>query len=215
MDSTPRVRKCANCNLFNEGSLANCRRCNLPLSITGKYKSAKPFISPYKGVFRRIAIMCVVAIFGLYYSLSFTSEPISSEQEAMVLRAITILDEKGFYGKAFLLRRVTKFRATDNWINSKSEHPVAFAATNFPFEYITLYPDFFSKTTDDTERAVVLLHEAYHLMGKGEKIAFGETWKEKEAIGYTEAKYHGTKVWNNMVDYTKTYSPETFQARSK
>lgn len=131
------------------------------------------------------------------------------------MRAISILDEKGFYGKAFLLRRITKFRSTDNWINAKSEHPVAFAATNFPFEYITLYPDFFSKTTDDTERAVVLLHEAYHLMGKGEKIAFGETWKEKETIGYTEAKYHGTKVWNNMVDYTKTYSPETFQARSK
>lgn len=159
--------------------------------------------------------MCVMAVVGLYYSLSYTSEPITSDQEAMVIKAISILDEKGFYGKAFLLRRVTKFRATDNWINKKSEHPVAFAATNFPFEYITLYPDFFSKTTDDTERAVILLHEAYHLMGKGETVAFRESWKEKETIGYTEVKYSGTKVWNNMVEYTKLYASDAFQTARK
>ena len=215
MDTTPRVRKCANCNLFNEGSLANCRRCNLPLSTAGKYDSSKPYVPPFKGIFKRIAIMCVLATIGLYWSLGFTSDPITAEQQAMVEKAISILDDKGFYGKAFLLRRVTRFRSTDNWINLKSEHQVAFAATNFPFEYVTLYPDFFTKTQDDTERAVVLLHEAYHLMGKGEIVAFGETWKEKETIGYTEAKYHGTKVWNNMVDYTKTYAPEAFQSAKR
>lgn len=215
MDTTPRVRKCANCNLFNEGSLANCRRCNLPLSTAGKYDSSKPYVPPFKGIFKRIAIMCVLATIGLYWSLGFTSDPITAEQQAMVEKAISILDDKGFYGKAFLLRRVTRFRSTDNWINLKSEHQVAFAATNFPFEYVTLYPDFFTKTQDDTERAVVLLHEAYHLMGKGEKIAFSETWKEKEVIGYTEGKYHGSKVWNNMVEYTKLYADEAFQVTKK
>ena len=159
--------------------------------------------------------MCLLAVIGLYWSLSYTSAPLTSDQEAIVLKAISILEDKGFYGKAFLLRRVTRFRSTDNWINLKSEHPVAFAATNFPFEFITLYPDFFSKTTDDTERAVILLHEAYHLMGKGETVAFRESWKEKEMLGYTEAKYHGTKVWNNMAEYTKVYADDVFQTTRK
>jgi hypothetical protein len=215
MVSSPTVRKCLNCSTYNDNVGSNCPRCNFPFSGKKKYETAASITSPLNGIFKRIAVMSVLAVVLLYWSLSFTSDPITSEQQVMVDKAIAILDDKGFYGKAFLLRRVTRFRSTDNWINLKAEHPVAFAATNFPFAYVTLYPDFFSKTTDDTERAVVLLHEAYHLMGKGEKIAFGETWKEKETIGYTEGKYHGSKVWNNMVEYTKLYADEVFQVTKK
>jgi hypothetical protein len=44
-------------------------------------------------------------------------------------------------------------------------HQTAYAATNFPFAVVTLYPTFFKYAVDDIERATILLHESYHLLG--------------------------------------------------
>jgi hypothetical protein len=67
---------------------------------------------------------------------------------------------------------VAVFRANDNWLNASVEKENAYAATNYPFEIVTIYPDFFRFTVDDTERAAILLHEAQHLKGKDEKESY-------------------------------------------
>ena len=68
-------------------------------------------------------------------------------------------------------------------------HGEAYAATNFPFEIVTLYPEFFKYPADDTERAVILLHEARHLAGAGEREAFASVWRDKARLGWTREKY--------------------------
>ncbi len=56
-------------------------------------------------------------------------------------------------------------RGNDNWLNASTKYENAYAATNFPIEIMTIYPEFFTDTLDDTERAAILLHEAQHLKG--------------------------------------------------
>jgi hypothetical protein len=149
-----------------------------------------------------------------YASLTTTSAPLNAEQRLAVERAIDVLRQRGFADEASLLQRVTTFRSTDHWWNRYFGHPQAYAATNFPFEVMTLYPDFFTRTIDDTERAVILLHESYHLRGQGEDKAYTEVWRRKAALGYTAAKYSKTRVWNNMRDDTLTYAPHLFTCGS-
>jgi len=67
----------------------------------------------------------------------------------MVQRAITVLVQKGFDRESDLLRKFTVFRSSDNWLNSSIEKENAYAATNYPFEIMTLYPDFFQFPLDD------------------------------------------------------------------
>ena len=81
-----------------------------------------------------------------------------------------VLKEKGFTDEAFLLEHVAVFRGNDNWLNASVEKESAYAATNFPFEIVTIYPDFFKYPKDDIERAAILLHESKHLEGKDEKV---------------------------------------------
>ena len=76
-------------------------------------------------------------------------------------------------GEVFLLDRMTSFRATDHWWNEHVGHGQAYAATNFPFQIMTLYPAFFERSADDVERAIILLHEAQHLRGRGSR----ERWR--------------------------------------
>lgn len=65
--------------------------------------------------------------------------------------------------------------------------------------------------TDDVERAVVLLHESYHIFGFGEKTAYTETWLNKEKLGWTKEKYGSTGFWNSVELGTKQYAPELFR----
>jgi hypothetical protein len=93
-------------------------------------------------------------------------------------------------------------------------HKEAYAATNFPFEIVTLYSEFFDVATDDTERAAILLHEAHHLLGSGEEQALESTWRERGRLGWTADAYSGSKVWKNTRELTQNYVPKLFQCGS-
>ena len=86
----------------------------------------------------------------------------------------------------------------------------AYAATNFPFEIITVYPDFFAVSTDGTERAAILLHEARHLQGAGEKAAYEFVWQNRRQLGWTKDKYFNSVIWRNVRRQTREYAPDLF-----
>ena len=86
----------------------------------------------------------------------------------------------------------------------------AYAATNFPFEIITLYPDFFTYPADDTERAAILLHEARHLRGKDEADAYRFVWEHRKQLGWIEKQYSGSAVWRNVRQQTHETVPDLF-----
>jgi hypothetical protein len=149
-----------------------------------------------------------------YVSLRATSEAVSFEQRQVVDRASEVLEKGNLGGHTFVLRRLASYRASDNWWNRTVGHHDAYAATNFPFEVVTLYPDFFKVPIDDTERAVVLLHESYHLTGGGEETAFAEVWREKGKLGWTKERYGHTLLWRNVRVYTERYAPQHFSCGS-
>lgn len=121
----------------------------------------------------RILAMLFLFLIGFYISLIATSRPLTNEERDSVERAIAILEQKGLKDDARMLRYAV-YRGPDNWLNSFSEG--AFAKTNFPFQIITIYPDFITVPIDDNERAAVLLHEARHLRGSTEAEAYKYVW---------------------------------------
>jgi hypothetical protein len=165
------------------------------------------------GIVRRaLVVALVIALFfvGAYVSLLVTSEPVTAEQRQLIERAIDVLDEHGVGERTFTLRHLASYRTTDNWWNRWNGHHEAYAATNFPFEVITLYPDFFTQPTDDTERAVILLHESYHLAGGNEETAFSGVWRDKARLGWTRETYGKTRVWQNVREFTSQNAPRLF-----
>ena len=146
-----------------------------------------------------------------YSSLLLTSDRLNAEQRAKVEAAITLIKSSGLTKEAFVLDHLASFRATDNWLNAYVGHRDAYAATNFPFEVVTLYPEFFEVPVDDRERAAVLLHEARHLLGDGEDAALQNTWQRKRQLGWTADKYGQTRVWDATVRLTKATFPYMFQ----
>ena len=166
------------------------------------------------GLLRRaLVVVVIVALFlaGSYISLLVTSEPVTAEQRQLVERAVLLLEERGLGEHTFALRQLVSYRVTDNWWNRWVGHRDAYAATNFPFEVVTLYPDFFTKPVDDTERAVVLLHESYHLAGGDEEKAFTGVWNDKEKLGWTKDKYGATRLWQNVREFTAQNAPKLFR----
>jgi len=121
-----------------------------------------------------------------------------------------VVEAKGFGKHSFVLKRLARYRATDSWWNKYLGHRDAYAATNFPFEIVTLYGEFFDKAVDDTERAAILLHEAEHLLGEGEEQALEFTWRSKAQLGWNESSYGQTKVWNNTKELTQRLVPSLF-----
>jgi hypothetical protein len=165
------------------------------------------------GLLRRalvVAVIVVVILAGFYVSLLATSEPATAEQRQLIERAIDVLDAKGLGDHTFALRHLVSYRTSDNWWNNWIGHREAYAATNFPFEIVTLYPDFFSQPADDTERAVILLHESYHLAGGNEETAFSGVWRDKAKLGWTKETYGRTVVWRNVRDFTSQNAPRLF-----
>ncbi len=204
-------RRCPQCGLIGFPADSACRRCGATLDIPAEELGQVP---PAGGVAGRVPMIFVV-VSGLllvaYLSLTLTSDPLSFEQRQIVARALRVLGESGFPSDASIFRRLVTFRATDNWWNRWVGHAQAYAATNFPFEVVTLYPDFFTRTVDDVERAVILLHETYHLRGQGEVTAHREVWLLKRHLGWTQEKYGKTRVWNNLNESTRKFAPELFQ----
>jgi hypothetical protein len=145
-----------------------------------------------------------------YASLLVTSEGLTSDERRMVAQAIVVLEQNGFTREASALSYLAIFRRTDNWWNQYVGHQTAFAATNFPFGVVTLYPAFFRFPVDDTERATILLHEASHLFGGREEEALQLVWESKRRLGWTEARYGATRVWKNTREWTKDAIPAFF-----
>ena len=145
-----------------------------------------------------------------YISLLISSDGLQPEQKQHVQNAIAILRQQGFTREAFVLTYFTTFRSSDNWLNAYAGHRDAYAATNFPFEVVTLYPDFFELPIDDRERAAVLLHEARHLFGDGEEAALQSTWQRKRQLGWTADKYEQSRVWDATEHLTRATFPYIF-----
>jgi hypothetical protein len=152
---------------------------------------------------------------GFYISLVLSATELKTGEQKTVQRAIDILKKKGYGDEVFLLENLTAFRTSDNWLNMSVRKENAYAATNFPFEVMTLYPEFFNNTTDDLERAAILLHEAKHLEGKGENAAYRFVWINRKRLGWTAEKYGGSEVWLNVRTQTKEYAPGLFACETK
>ncbi len=224
--------KCAGCGLVNFAAASECKRCGAPLNAAFAYAAfgaapARVYESEGadapaegkggRGLLRRaLAVVAVTLtlLVGCYASLLFTSTAATYEERAQVERAVKLIEQAGFTRDAFLLRRLTSFRTTDNWWNSYAGHAQAYAATNFPFEVVTLYPDFFRYPADDVERAVILLHEARHLAGADEGEACASVWRDKERLGWTREQYGETRVWQNVGELSRRYAPKLFECGS-
>jgi hypothetical protein len=214
-------QKCARCGLVNTGADVTCRRCGDPLtgvdateqlSEAGEETGAKK-----RGLLKRltwIAGATIIALLVLYVSLLISSDGLQPDQRAQVQKAIAVLEQHGFDRETFILKHLTVFRGTDNWWNRYIGHRDAYAATNFPFEVVTLYPEFFTVPADDNERAAVLLHESSHLLGSGEEAALGSTWRNKRRLGWTVDRYKQTRLWNATEQLTKAQFPYMFKCGS-
>jgi hypothetical protein len=201
-------RTCGRCGLINFANAETCRRCHSRFDAVAV--SEVEAIGPARAsraVTRRLlwlAGMIVLIVFLWSRSLLLTSEPISVDQRQMVMQAIAVLGRAGFAREEVMLRHFANFRATDNWWNLYLGHRQAYAATNFPLGVVTLYGPFFTVATDDTERAVILLHEAQHLLGSGEEETLQRVWAEKERIGWTADRYGDSRVWKNTKEWTES-----------
>lgn len=207
-------KQCPKCRLVNFPHRTACVRCRFDLIEVSSIASPdadEP--STASKIFRRALVclsVCAVAIFGFYLSMIFTSAPLGAREKATVAESIQILEDKGFESDVFLLRRLTAFRGNDNWLNASTRLENAFAATNFPFEIMTVYPEFFTLTYDSTERAAVLLHEARHLKGGDEKEAYEYVWRNRKKLGWTRENYAHSAVWRNIRKQTREYAPNLF-----
>jgi hypothetical protein len=213
-------QKCANCGLVNTRADELCRRCGSPL--TGEdpaeqqpdQEAAAGTSPPTRGFLKRLTWVVGATFFALlacYLSLLISSDGLQPDQREAVQRAIAVLSQHGFNREVFILKHLTVFRATDNWWNRYIGHREAYAATNFPFEVVTLYPEFFSIPVDDTERAAVLLHESCHLLGSGEEEALGSTWRKKRQLGWTLDRYRQTRLWYATEQLTRSQFPYMFK----
>ena len=211
--------KCPGCGLVNAGSDETCRRCGAALYqeefIGPANPEAVPPVKPKKRTLlkRLVWIISTTAILLIifYASLLLSADKPNPDQLVKIQSAIDLIQARGFSREAFVLNHVASFRSTDNWLNAYVGHHDAYAATNFPFEVVTLYPEFFEAPVDDCERAAVLLHEARHLFGDGEDAALENTWKSKRQLGWTNEKYKQTRVWDATMRLTKARFPYMFQ----
>jgi hypothetical protein len=215
----PERRKCGNCGLVNSGNDEACRRCGEPLALAHDtpppiYEIVTAPRSKGRTFLQRV-LWVMSATFAIliawYISLLVSSNSLEPVQRAKVQAAIDLIQQGGFTREAFILNHLTSFRGSDNWLNAYVGHRDAYAATNFPFEVVTLYPEFFDVPIDDRERAAVLLHEARHLSGDGEENALRFGWQNKRRIGWTADRYGQTRLWDATERLTKASFPYYFQ----
>ena len=207
-------KKCPNCKLVNFATAKNCLRCqfNLLEVSTFEPREAKKSLFKSKLLVRAGGLLAAIFIglFGFYMTLIVSAKRLAYEEKKAVERATLILEAKGFSKEVFVLRYLTAYRATDNWLNASTREENAYAATNFPFEIITIYPDFFTYPKDDVERAAILLHEAQHLKGADEKEAYEFVWKNRKQLGWTKETYGSSIVWRNVRRQTREIAPHLF-----
>ena len=145
-----------------------------------------------------------------FLSLLVTSDGLTFDQRRLVNDAIAAVEKGGFDRDTTVLRHVVFFRSSENWWNRYVGHENAYAATNFPFAVVTLYPAFFKTPVDATERASILLHESQHVFGVDEGTALQRVWLAKGRLGWTAQNYSRTRVWRNTREWTKDAAPVLF-----
>ena len=202
------IKKCSNCRLVNYPDAILCARCDTDLAapVVVKGKRSTRFLV-------RAAVclcVCLAALFGFYLSLIASAKSLTLDEKQAVRAAIQILKDKGFSREAMMLENFTVYRSNDNWLNASVEKENAYAATNFPFEIMTLYPEFFTIPVDDSERAAILLHEARHLQGKDEEDAYRFVWKNRQKFGWTQDAYNDAHIWKGVRKQTREYAPDLF-----
>ncbi len=213
-------KRCPNCGLVSFASVEICGRCGAGLrevGIFGPQMRVKPQ-SMNRVFLRRVFIFVSAILFtvgGFYVSLIGSASGLSLEQKQTVNRAVRVLDRAGFSTEVRLLDHFTAYRSTDNWLNASVEKENAYAATNFPFEIMTIYPEFFNMPVDDVERAAILLHEAQHLKGANEHDAYRFVWKNRDKIGWTRGAYGNSIVWRDVRKQTRETVPELFMCEEK
>jgi hypothetical protein len=207
-------KKCPNCSLSNFVTQENCVRCKADLQNIEVGTLSKTETKKAVPGFVRRAVVCFgvicFAIFGFYLSLIGTATQLTYDERKAVERAIAVIEEKGFSKEAFVLKYLTVYRRDDHWLNASVDKDTAYAATNFPFEIITVYPEFFKFPKDDIERASILLHEAQHLLGADEHDAYAFAWKNREKLGYSHKIYQASEIYNKVGEQTKENAPEIF-----
>jgi hypothetical protein len=207
-------KKCPNCKLVNFAAAENCLRCRRALVEVSSFDPSGQSKSIFRSriLVRALGLLAAIfiAVFGFYITLLVSAKRLAYEEKKTVEQAILILEDRGFAKDVFLLRYVTAYRATDNWLNASTREENAYAATNFPFEIMTIYPDFYLYPKDDTERAAILLHEAQHLKGADEKEAYTFVWKNRKQLGWTKETHGGSIVWRHVRKQTREISPELF-----
>jgi len=161
------------------------------------------------------AVSVVLALAAFYLSLISTSLPPDPGERQSIDRAVALLESKGYEREVFLLKHTVTFRGTDHWLNTFVTKENAYAATNFPFQIITLYADFYTKAVDDTERAMVLLHESRHLMGENENEAYSYVWKNRKHLGWTLTTHGETVTYTTIEQQTRENAPEIFNCPEK
>jgi len=187
-----------------------------PFDSGSLFSEAASIIARFTAAALRHAVAGFLGAVIVYLSMLATSAPMSYGEMQSIDNAVAMLESKGFDREVFFLRHVATYRSGDNWINSyavPSEN--AFAATNFPFGVITVYPDFFSKAADDTERAMILLHEAQHLQGSNEADAYGYVWRNRERLGWTQVSHGETETYVAVEQQTREYVPDMFTCRAR
>jgi hypothetical protein len=207
-------KKCPNCKLVNFATAESCLRCQYDLVEVSTFNPSPDGKSRFKSrlLVRAGGVLgaVLVALFGFYLTLIVSAKRLEYDERKAVERATAILEEKGFSKDVFLLRYLTAYRGTDNWLNASTREENAYAATNFPFEIMTVYPDFYTYPKDDVERAAILLHEAQHLKGADEKEAYEFVWKNRKQLGWTKETYGGSIVWRNVRKQTREIVPLLF-----
>lgn len=161
------------------------------------------------------AASAVLAVIAFYLSLVSTSLPPTNYERQQIDKAIQLLADRGFSDEVFLLKGTTTYRATDHWLNSFIDKENAYASTNFPFQIVTVYPDFFTKAADDTERAMVLMHEARHLMGENENQAYAYVWRHRKQLGWSMKTHGATESYVTIEQQTREMAPEIFNCPEK
>ncbi len=207
-------KRCPQCQTVNFAHAKDCVRCRTDLTETAPSSEDRTTKTPIKSKFLRRTVVCIAVVLltllTFYFSLILTSKSLGYDEKQSVKKAIAVLDEKGFSREVFLLTCLTNFRANDNWLNASTKFENAYAATNFPIEIMTVYPEFFTDTLDDTERAAILLHEAQHLKGADEQEAYQFVWENRKQLGWTKDIYARSVVWRNVRLQTKEVAPNLF-----
>jgi predicted nucleic acid-binding Zn ribbon protein len=200
------TKKCEKCGLANFADRDACARCGEALEARRR-KTRGGFV--VRGFI--LLCVCLAAVLGFYLSLLLSADPLNIDQKSTIRRGAALLREKGFSREAFLLEHVTIYRGNDNWLNSSVAKENAYAATNFPFEIMTVYPDFFTYSKDEIERAAILLHESKHLEGKNEHDAYAFVWQNKSRLGWSRERYSMSPIWDNVRRQTREAAPELFK----